>query len=254
MRYLEETTNNILRSMIMEMTTGSDKGGDDMMGGGGDMPEIFGTETYYDAEDDFVGPSGRPIESWDPEYFFRYHWKGPNGYGEGFPYWHEKFPGGVDSWELAVEQWWRDLYEDAQNDDNWDEQDDDGGWTHPIRRYLPYGPQGVERMDTPPYIRPIQGGGAGDEGGGGDIGLRPTIGPAGLIPATRIPGLIRQLGKLPLWQSLPAEVAGEVGLETMNPELMDELPSVFDLYDIIPKIVPKWMHPRDGDGVRPYKM
>jgi len=106
-KYLEETANNILRSLIMEMTTGGDKGGggDDMMGGGDDFPLGIG-HTGTTPPPGWFDPEGRPIEEGDPGYFWNFDW---DRYSKGFP---QQGPDELDvEYEDRVRQFYRDLHD-----------------------------------------------------------------------------------------------------------------------------------------------
>ena len=116
MNYLEETANNIILSILLEMTTDGDKGGGGDEGtGGGDSGHPLSLDPY--ASDPYYNPSGREIDIDSPEGFFDVDWDSPGGrgFGKGFPERGPEEP--YHEYEERVRQFYRDLYRRIPNDE-----------------------------------------------------------------------------------------------------------------------------------------
>jgi hypothetical protein len=228
MRYLEETANNILRSLIIEMTTdggvggGGDKSGDQPM-----LPTDVPTDDYYDDGD----PSGRPVEpedegmpyTWD-DFFNSPEWK--EMYQDYPQYNRDKET--LEEYKDRVREFWQRQWE--EHGDNPD---------HPIRRlpdfYGPIGPDVATPIGPGDLVRNPDGGGSrpwylptGHPYDGGNEGLKPTIDPFTLMPIGRGIGW---LGRQPWYVGAPGGIGGEIVLDQSDTvdDLLDQIPSIWDL-------------------------
>ena len=173
MKYLEETTNNILRSLIMEVADDTAKGGGAGGGGGGGDGGPFPLDPY--ASDPYYDPSAREIDWNDPEYFWEHYWE---KYGQDYPVWDGEET--QQEYEDRVRDFYRELWEQYGDDPQ-----------SPIHNIFPHGNQGRIVWDEDLGIYVPESTWEGSPHNYGPEGIHPTWGPEVLVGGP----LIRPAGK-----------------------------------------------------------